>query len=262
MKRPPKRDPIPRVLRQPNNGIVGYEEKSLEEQMRLFSELIQREGGKAVRKLWPNLDPLAQFYVMEQLGCFAGPDCPQHHHLPGFEQGPALRIEMSRQIRTLKKCIVALQNSTSKLEGWSLQFDGYGRLIHELGLTVEMLEKIKAVSSKYFGGPNDRDVRSVVEAQEYVRRRTSFPGTRHNLSPTAVADIFDLNERGLERPSSEDSVGRIQKALLRFRKGSDYQRYMDAMEELIPDSNVPLPSEEVGQTTPEKEVTAVPSFIS
>lgn len=218
--------------------------------MKLFADLVQRSGGNAVRRLWPKLDREARWYVMHQLGCFAGPASPQRHDLRHFEQRRAVIGEMNRQIRMLKKSIVVVQSFVAKSKEFNFVFYEYGWLSQALTATVKRLEHVKAVSSKYFGGPYDREIRSIVEAREFVQRRTSFLGKRATLSAAAIADIFELNERGLKKPSSKDIAARVQKALVRFCRGSEYDRYMSEMGTLIPDWRRPDPRQKADIQTP------------
>jgi hypothetical protein len=239
-----KRGSIPRVLRQPSNGIVGYEATSLEEQMSLFSGLIQREGGKAVQELWRTLDdPCARSYVMEQLGCFAGPHSPQSFFLPRFENRRAAGAEVSRQIKGVKKYIEGMEESVRRFGSWDLRSYPYEQLIAESRGALATLQNIKTVSSKYFGGPADRETRNIVEAQEFVKRRSSFLGSPVTLNTVAIADILELNELGLDAPglknTSQDLEGWVRKSLLRFRKKPEYQEYMSAMGESIRDWTLP-----------------------
>lgn len=244
MTQPSKRpDRTPRVLRQPSNGIVGYEDESPEEQMRSFADLIERSDGKAVRKLWPKLDPCARSYVMEQLGCFAGGDCPQSYSFPSFKASRAVGPLVDRQIKTVKKFLEATEESTRRLANQGFYVDCYEGLLAHSRSALAILENIKTVTAKHFNGPSDREIRSMIQAQEFVKRRSAFLGSRATLTVAAIADILELNEVGQNKDSQVDE-GSIGRALRRFRAKPGYQEYMDAMGELLRDWTLQLPSQE------------------
>lgn len=152
-----------------------------------------------------------------------------------------LGAEVKTQIKTVKKYIQATEESFRRLAKVVTPSSRHERLLAESRIVLAELEDLRKMCSIRFSGPHDLEIRSIVKAQEFVKRRSIFLGTPVNLSPAAVADILDLNELGLD-VTFQDKEGAVRKALRRFREKPDYERSMNEIVDVLPNWTLPNPS--------------------
>jgi hypothetical protein len=77
-------------------GIPDYANKSLDEQVALFSKLVMENSKKPIYRVWSKVDSVAQAVIMSELGFFDGEVRAQH-----YEWARKDSAELNRHTRML-----------------------------------------------------------------------------------------------------------------------------------------------------------------
>jgi hypothetical protein len=86
-------------------GIPDYANKSLDEQVVLFSKLVMENRRRPIYRVWSKLDPIARSVIMTELGCFAGKDAPQLIRAQRDERPRKVLAELERHLEVLKEFV-------------------------------------------------------------------------------------------------------------------------------------------------------------
>jgi hypothetical protein len=229
--------------RLPEIDIPGYEDASLPEQVRLFSELIEKRPMSRINAVWKQLDDWARAIVMWHLGCFAGEDSPQVIYARHEQSVRESLAEVMGRICCLSKLIKRQADQMQTVAGLSIR-DGKlhfitrqrpgqpsPALMEELAISRERAAKLKSRLP-----PRGKwNAKRMIVAQEFVRRRASFLDLPDSVSlgSEAIADVYDLTRAVSDGNSEPESPENIRKAIANFRKSAANRASLARMDSQI-----------------------------
>jgi hypothetical protein len=205
-------------------GIPDYANKSLDEQVARFSELVMENSKRPIYRVWSKVDPVAHAVIMSELGCFDGKVRAQHYEWARKDSAELNRH--TRMLGTFLKKQAEHENIAARRPRFYMprryfaEPEGRGTLGKVLEIEMMHLKRSVAHINRVLKKRSKWDARGMVLAQEYVIRRADFlrlPG-RVRLTPAAIADIYQLTQRTSQGGDDPDTVENIRKAIAYFRK--------------------------------------------
>jgi hypothetical protein len=236
-------------------GIPDYANKSLDQQVALFSKLVMENSKRPIYRVWTKLDPVAHSVIMSELGCFDGKIRAQRD-----EWARKVAAELNRHthmLRTfLKKQVEHEYRATRSPRFYTphLYFgtEGTGTLRSVLQTEIKHLMHSRATINLRLKKRGKWDVSGIVRGQEYVIRRVAFLGIPGpvRLTPGAIADIYQLTRRASDGNDDSDTAENIRKAIVYFRKNPENAHFLENIEYYLKDWKEPSKS---GNQVPQKK---------
>jgi len=228
-------------------GIPDYADKSLDQQVAVFSKLVMENSRTPIYRVWSKLDSIAHSVIVSELGCFDGKSSAQHWEWAREDAAELNRH--SRMLRTfLKKQtehekILARRPRLYMPRRYFVEPEGGGTLRKVLEIEERHLKgsvsRINRVLKKR--GKWD-DVKGMIRAQEYVKRRATYLGIpgRVRLTPDAIADIYELAPRTNNGNGGSVTAENIRKAIAYYRKKPENAYFVQNIEFYLEDWRKPI----------------------
>jgi hypothetical protein len=250
---------VPKKPRSTNNrhhltqiGIPDYVNQSLEDQVVLFSKLVLENSKRPIYRVWSKLDPVAHSVIMSELGLFDGKVRAQHYEWAREDAAELKRH--TRSLGTFLKKQVEHENILARHprlympRRYFAEPEGGGTLRKVLEIEVLNLKWSVAQINRVLKKRGKWDVRGMIRAQEYVKRRAAFleiPG-RVRLTPDAIADIYQLARR--TRNGNGDSINgeNIRKVIDYYRKLPENAYFIQNTEFYLEDWRTPASKRKPG----------------
>jgi hypothetical protein len=228
-------------------------QKSLDEQVASFSNLVTADCKKPIYRVWSKLDPVAHSVIMSELGCFDGKVRAQHD-----DWARKLAAELKRHAHTLRTFLkkqAEHEYRTSRPPRFHhphLYFEfseGRCTLRRVLETEINHLMHSRATINGRLKKRGKWNVSGIVRAQEYIIRRVAFLGIqgRVRLTPAAIADIYQLTRRTRDGNDDSDTAENIRKAIAYFRKNPENAHFLENIDYYLKDwTTIPVPKDKSG----------------
>lgn len=219
--------------------------------------------GKAIHRVWSQLDYVGRSVVMKELGCFAGENAPQVIYAQSDRRAREFLVEAQRQSRRLSQFITRQAKheriiSALGFPPGSVQLTAQKDL-EPLSATLDkelvQLKRFAAGVQRRLVQRGNWDPKRMIKVQEYVIRRLKFlhapQSTR--LTPRALADIYQLTQAlsgGITHAYISEN---IRKAIEYFRKDPVNKEFLENIERVIPDWTFPAELLKTGNSASKKQ---------
>jgi hypothetical protein len=209
-------------------GIPDYANKSLDEQVALLSKLFMENSRRPIYEVWSKLDSISRTVILAKLGCLLDKDS-RVTRAKRIERDRELVAELKKHLRRLRR-FVRTQVEHEYQTIHRLRFrnphfhfslsEGRCTLKDLLASEIMHLNQVAISMTRGLKPRSKWDVRNMVLCQEYVRRRATFLGIPDpvQLSPSAIADIYQLSKRIDNDNDNSDTAENIRKAIERYKK--------------------------------------------
>jgi hypothetical protein len=158
--------------------IPDYADKSLDEQVVLFSKLVMGNPKRPIYRVWSRLDPVAHSAIMSELGFFDGKVRAQHNE---WARKDAAELKKhTRMLRTFLMKQAEHENIAARRPRFYMprryfaEPEGRGTLGKVLEIEIMHLKRSVADINRRLKARSKWDPRGMVCAQEYVKRREAF----------------------------------------------------------------------------------------
>ena len=220
--------------------------KSLDEQVALFSKLVMADSKRPIYRVWSRLDPVAHSVVMSQLGLFDGKVRAQY-----YEWARQDAAELKRHTRMLKTFLmkqVEHENIAARRPRFYMprRYSSEPEVRATLGKVLEMeimhLKRSVADINRRLKARSKWDPRGMILSQEYVKRRVDFLGISGHVRLTlaAIADIYQLTQRTRRGGDDPGTVDKIRKAIDYFKKNPENAYLIQNIEIYLDDWKKPI----------------------
>jgi hypothetical protein len=211
------------------------------------------EGPKGpIYRVWSKLDPVAHSVILSELGCFDGKERAQRDDR-AREVAAELKKHTGMLVTFLRKQAEHEYRAHRpprfyRPHAYFVFSEGRCTLRRILEIELNHLKHSRATINRRLKKRGKWDVSGMVRAQEYVKRRAAFLGNleRVQLSPNAIADIYELTRRPSDGGDDSDTVENIRKAIAYFRKNPDNAHFIQNIEYYLDDWKKPISKPESG----------------
>lgn len=248
--RPKKRPGSRNQSRAARTGIPGSGDRSLDEQVALFSKLVSKNPQMAIHPVWTALDSVARAVILSELGCFDKENAPDLVHAKHYQWAREDAAELRRHagmLETFLKKQVAHDELLARRPRFYMrrsyysEQEGRGTLRKILEIELAHLKRSVIELNRVLQKRSNWAVRAIVIAQEYVQRRADHLGGPEpvRLTPAAIADIYSLTRNCEDEVDDSDTPESIEKAIDYFRKQPENAHFIQNIEFYLEDWKKP-----------------------
>ena len=221
--------------------IPDYANKSIDEQIALFSELILDNPQMLIHRVWSELGQADHRVILSELGFFEGKVRAQQ-----YEWAREDVAELKRHTRMLKT-FLEKQVRHESVAARRPHFYGPRRYSSEpvVNATLMKVLELELTHLKWNVTQINRmlkklgkwDPRGMIRAQEYIERRADFLGLPKyvRLSPNAIADLYELAWRTNDGNDNLCAEENIRKAIANYRKNPENAYFIHNIEFYLAD---------------------------
>jgi hypothetical protein len=231
--------------RSAQTGLPGFADKSLDEQVALFSKLVMADSKKPIYRVWSKLDQAAHSVILSELGCF-----DVNERVRRDEWARKTAAELKRHTRRLRRFLEQqVEFEDQLIRHYRFLHPGLnfklprGRVTLKSAVESEITElnQIVAAMNRQRKPRSKWDAIGMFRAQEYVKRRTASLETgRVRLTPAAIADIYQLTQRTSDGGDDPDTVENIRKAIGYFKKSPENAYLVQNIDLYLGDRKKPI----------------------